>query len=70
MLAERSTTFTPFTMSPVLLVSLKAQDENPVSFGNETPTVMVLKLHDRRIIGERNDFLDEPEYKEEEKRAY
>ena len=62
--------FTLFTMSPVLLVSLKTQNRTPASFGNETPALMILKLHDRRVTLEREHFLDEPEYKEEEKRAY
>ena len=62
--------FTPFTMSAVLLVSLRKKNESPVSFGNDTPKLTILKLHDRRIGGMRHPFARRPDYREEEQMAY
>jgi len=63
--------FTPFTMSPVLVVSLQTKSGTPLSFGNDSLKVMVLKMHDRRCIHSmRESYIGQADYREEERAAY
>ena len=62
---------TPFTMSPVLRVSLRYPQGVPPSLGADAPSEAILKLYDRRCLANtREEFGDTIEYTSQKQQAY